>query len=336
MDDAASEQYDRAVAYERNLRQFRGEQQHRRTRRGKFTNQSVDLPLGADVDAASRVEAQQRLEFAGQPARDHHLLLIATAQALQRRLGTGVDLQSANRLLDALSLGAHVNQTPMAQATIGRQRHILADRALRQHRLLPVGGHQNQACADRVGGMSEILRTATHDDLAAIALANAGDAIEQFLLALPFQGRDAEYLAGVQGERDVVEQTAAAQASHLERRRHAACRLGSEASAAGGSGVSHFVAKHELDDTLFAAAGGVGDADGEPVAQHGGAITQCRYLGHAMGNEDHAATTLAPAPYYAEDALREIGRQRRSYLVDQQDGGSDANARARSIRRRTG
>ena len=80
---APTEQDDRTIASERDLGKFRSEQQHCGSLSCYFTDQRVDLALRTDIDAASGVEAQQSIEAAGEPARNHYLLLVAAAQASQ-------------------------------------------------------------------------------------------------------------------------------------------------------------------------------------------------------------------------------------------------------------
>ena len=58
--DAAAEQHDRPIAGEADLGQFRGEQAERTAPCvGDLAQERIDLLLGADVDAARRVEAEQ-------------------------------------------------------------------------------------------------------------------------------------------------------------------------------------------------------------------------------------------------------------------------------------
>ena len=79
----------------------------------------------------------------------------------------------------------------------------------------------------------------------------------------------------------------------------------------GGTGLHGLDAKHQRDDSVFAAVGGVCDADGDAIAQHGSAITKRGHLGHAMRNEDHRIAAFAPAPHDREDVLRQVCREER-------------------------
>src|SRR4029078_12473462 len=101
----------------------------------ELAQERVDLALGADVDAARRVEAEHRADAAGDPACDRHLLLVAAGQAPDLTLGTGVDLEPFDGAPDPPSLGASVDRTPRAEWCRERQGDVLADRALHQERL---------------------------------------------------------------------------------------------------------------------------------------------------------------------------------------------------------
>ena len=90
--DLAPEQDDRTVANQAYFRELGCEQEHGRTRIGKLSQEPIDLVLGADVDAASRIKTKQGLEAGGNPSRDDHLLLIAAAQPSQFGARTGVNL----------------------------------------------------------------------------------------------------------------------------------------------------------------------------------------------------------------------------------------------------
>ena len=69
-----------AVTHTKNLRQLRGNHQHRQTLGGQAANQFVDFSLGPDIDALSRFIQDQQFGFGGQPARKSDFLLIATGE----------------------------------------------------------------------------------------------------------------------------------------------------------------------------------------------------------------------------------------------------------------
>ena len=67
----------------------------------------IDLMLGADIDAACRIETKQGLKPGSDPSCDHHLLLVTATQSAQFRPRTRVDLQ-------ALDGGGHAVTLAMA------------------------------------------------------------------------------------------------------------------------------------------------------------------------------------------------------------------------------
>ena len=103
----------------------------------------------------------------------------------------------------------------------------------------------------------------------------------------------------------------------------------------GGIGFHGLYAKHKRDDSVFAASGGIRDADGDAVAQNRGAIAERGHLGDTMRNEDHRIAAFAPTPHDREDPFRQvcgksggdlvkhehdrIGRQRPGQIDEAQD-----------------
>ena len=110
------------------------------------------------------------------------------------------------------------NGPPAAQSAERGQRHVLLHRALRQERHQPVGRDQHEAGADRVGGMPQLEHAPFRPHLSGVGSPHAGDAIEQFLLSLPFQSGDSEHFAAIDPEGDAMQRVAVAQAVHFERR----------------------------------------------------------------------------------------------------------------------
>ena len=111
---SATEDHHGAVAGELHLLKLRRVQQDCGTTGREIAEQVVDLALGADVDTARGVEAQQRPHIVGHPACDGHLLLVAAGQATHLALGARVDLQPLDGALDAALLVTHVDETPAA------------------------------------------------------------------------------------------------------------------------------------------------------------------------------------------------------------------------------
>ena len=138
----------------------------------------------------------------------------------------------------------------------------------------------------------------------------------------PSRRRDPEDLAGIEFERDVVEQGTAAQPAHFQRCLPVARR--SETGRRRGRDRDRtrcFGAQHERDDALLAAVRALGDADGDAVAQHRRAVAKVRHLGHAVGNEDDGVAPLAPVPDHRVNPLGKVSRKRSRDFVEQQHGG---------------
>ena len=96
---------------------------------------------------------------------------------------------------------------------------------------------------------------AARKNRAAVVAPDAGDAVEQLLLALALQRGDAQHLARIELERDVVEQRSAAQPAHLERWLGAVRRPRSPLATTtrpAADAAAAASAQHQLDDALLA------------------------------------------------------------------------------------
>ena len=321
-DDLAAEDDDHAVAGELDLLQLRGVEEDGCAGRGQVAQQDVDLGLGADVDPARGVEAQHRLDAAGDPARDRHLLLVPAGEAPHLAAGAGVDLERGDGLVDLLALAAQVDPAPLRHARRERQRDVLADRALHQQRLRPVGGDEDHAHPDRVGGVPEGNGLAVDRQGAGRRPLGARQQVEELVLPLALQGDHPEDLARVEVEGGVVQATSVAE------------RLGADARlplglVGRGRDRRHLLAErdgafaeHQVDDLVLRAGGHVDDADGLAVAQDRGAIADRRDLDQAVRDEDDRPV-VALLLDHPEHQLGQVGRERRGDLVEQQHVGLD-------------
>ena len=141
----------------------------------------------------------------------------------------------------------------------------------------------------------------------------------------PFERDDAEHLAVMEIERDVVELGPDAEVADADARR-AFDRCARSLAIALRDGMQILLdrrAEHQLHDPLLGARSHVDDADGLAVAQHRGAIAKRGNLQQPVRDEDHRAAGLALALHDVEHLLREIGRQRGRHLVEQQHVGLD-------------
>ena len=108
---------------------------------------------------------------------------------------------------------------------------------------------------------------------------------------------------------------AVAKIAHCERGSLSRIATQLPGAASGGPRFHRLHAKHKRHDSVFAALGGVCDADGDAIAQHRGAITERGNLGHAMRNENYRIAALAPAPHNREDPFRQVRRKSGGDLV---------------------
>ena len=218
-DHAAAEDDDRPVADKLDLLQLGRVDQDRRVGTGQVAQQAVDLALGPDVDAARGVEAQHRLDAAGYPARNRHLLLVAAGQPAHLGAGARVDLQRLDRVVDVLALLAQVDQPPVPNAGAHGQADVLAHVALHEQSLRAVRGDVDQPGTDGVRRMAERDGLALDQHLAGAGALRPGEYVEQLVLALAFEGHDAQHFARVKLEADVVQVRTRREALHRQARR---------------------------------------------------------------------------------------------------------------------
>ena len=155
-----------------------------------------------------RVGSKQSITWTprGDPARDRDLLLVAARQAADLVAGPGVDLERLDGAVDHLPFAREVDEAPLAEPGVQRQRDVLADRALHQQGVGAVGRHVDDARADGVAGMAERHGLAVDGEVAARSGARARRGCRT---ARPGPGprarRRPSDLAGVELERDVLE-----------------------------------------------------------------------------------------------------------------------------------
>ena len=111
----------------------------------------VDFILGADVDALGRLVEQEHPWIDAEPARQHDLLLIATAETIGRRLDPGrfdAPVPDETGAEHALVGPPHQNRSVGGRA---RQHEIVPQHQVEQESLsLPVFRHERHARADSV------------------------------------------------------------------------------------------------------------------------------------------------------------------------------------------
>ena len=149
----------------------------------------------------------------------------------------------------------------------------------------------------------------------------AGEDVEQLVLALALERDDAQHLARVQVERDVLRASVAEREAARREPRRGVAPLGAARPrpapvGAAGCSVDDRAPEHQLDDPLLGARGDVDDADGLAVAQHRGAVAQGGDLDQPVGDEDHRPVAAALAADDLEHPLGQVRGQRRGHLVE--------------------
>ena len=139
----------------------------------------------------------------------------------------------------------------------------------------------------------------------------------------PLERHDAEHLARVEVERDVVQLGARAERAGRQARLRVGARGPGRDGGRRGRHVLDDLAEHQLDDALLRARGDVDDADRLALAQDGRPVADGGDLDHAVRDEDDRAVAAALAADDLEDALGEVGGQRRGHLVEHQHVGLD-------------
>ena len=316
--DPSAVEHGGAVAHQRDLAQLAREHHHRGALVGEVADQVVHLVLGADVDATGRVEQQHHAQTRCEPAGDRDLLLVAAGQASHLRRGACVDGQPADRLVDTCPLRPRVDRAPAGDAVEQRGGDVLADRALGEQRMEPVGGHEHDALADHVERMAGRDHLAVDRQLAALGAAVAGEDVEEVLLALALERHDAEHLARCHGEADVLELATAADATRFEDR----AVLGPRQPGPGAGLLAddgHRLAEHRRHDLGLATFPRHERGDAASVTEHRAHVAVLTHLRQAVGDEQHRAVARLPLAHHLEHPLGQVRRQRRGDLVEEQE-----------------
>ena len=138
----------RADAHE--LGELRGHHEHREPLLGEVGDHAVELRLRGHVHAARGLVEQEHAAVVQQPAREHHLLLVAAGELANDALGiVGHGVERAQMLMRRGALGAHVEKA-LLEAPEVRERHVLDLAPVEQQALgLAVLRRQPEAGRDR-------------------------------------------------------------------------------------------------------------------------------------------------------------------------------------------
>ena len=242
----------------------------------------MDLGLGADVNAARGLVQDEDTRLRGEPLGQHHLLLISTRQAGDHRVETrGPYAKLVEQRGRLVPFARPIDPAEPRQQPQRRQRRI-AQGAFRKHQTLPLAVFRNEADAV-VDGLSRTVDAharSVHVDLA------RGDRIEskqcagKLRPAGSHQPREADYLAGVQRERHVLEMSGHGEVLRTQHFRalHGIARHGNV--------LCQRPPDHHLDQVGLAEIGCRSRGDMRAVAQHTYGITEREDLGHAVRDEN--------------------------------------------------
>src|SRR5712691_711684 len=205
---AAFAQDENTVAQGDQFRQLTGGDDQAQAVAAEEVDQLVEFGLRADIDAARRIVQQQNFRLRAQPARDDAFLLVAAAEAGDRRLRPGrLHRQTDDRLLGRGPLAAAGDQPQRAHFVERADRDVVAHRLMReQPQPFAVFGDQSHSGGDRFFRMRERGRLALqHDAADGREFARAEQAFEQLGAAGPHQPGNPEHFAATQLERNILQ-----------------------------------------------------------------------------------------------------------------------------------
>ena len=268
----------------------------------------MDLGLGADIDAARRLVHDQHLGLGRHPFGQHDLLLIAAGELPDDLLRpAGADAEAGDRIPRQSVLLAAIDQEQAGDAVEDRQGDVLAQRLRPDQPLQPaILRHIGDAQAPRRRGAADRDRLALDQDLARCRRGDAEDGEGELGPARADQPGDAEDLAGAQGQIDIADRLAAAEAAQLESdlARH---RLGLREELIDGA------AHHHRDQIGFADLADRLGGDMGAVAQHRHPVGQREDLRQLVGDIGDADAALAQAPDHLQQParirIRQCGRR---------------------------
>src|SRR5208283_4642154 len=123
---------------------------------GKFSDELMDLGLGADVDAARRLVENEDARLGHQPAGDQHLLLIAAGEIEHRLLEIGRADSEARLLLLAELLDLALLDEARARVPAAQERDLHVGLDVEDEEaaaLLAVLGQERQTGVHRHAGI---------------------------------------------------------------------------------------------------------------------------------------------------------------------------------------
>ncbi|MCY1174516.1 hypothetical protein D9M73_147220 [compost metagenome] len=159
-----------AVAEADQLRQVGREDQHPGALLHQFTDQPIDLHLGANIDANAGLVQQVQAGTPREPLGQRHLLLIAAAELTHLGMrARGLDPQALDQLQGGMPLARRLQQPQAVEARQCRQGGVLLHAQVERH-ALPTAllGHQRDALGDSLAGAAQGQRSPVQAHLAAV------------------------------------------------------------------------------------------------------------------------------------------------------------------------
>ena len=281
----------------------------------------------ADIDAAGRLADQQHIRIALHLAGQHDLLLVAAGKvrglqpAVRRTDVIGLDLG-----LGVAAHGVAVEQRPPGEARIA----LVAENGVLvflegqdEAHMVAILRHMGAAHAADLGRIDLLRRVDVapqHGDAAAFGPADAGQRLQEFRLAVARDTGDADDLAGLHVEGDVLDHDDAAPVAHRQARDaqlHVA-RRGRRLV----DGQEHAATDHQLGKFGDIGVGGAARRHHLALPHHRDIVGDRHDLAQLVGDQDDRLALVAQLPQHREEMVR-LGRgQDAGGLVEDQDVGA--------------
>ena len=280
-----------AVAKTEQLDRVGGDQEDRRAGRGQLAHQPVDLLLGADVDATRRLRKQVDFGRQRQPLGDRDFLLVAAAQPDERLARRAQpDAQLVDQPIHETPLPLPIEETEAVEPIEAGQGEVLTGRELDDQAIgLAVLGNVGNPALHRRTGTAHRDRLIAEQDLSLNRM-DAEEGGEELPLPLALQAAQAEDLAAMEIEADIMKALAGAEIADREddrRRKHLSdWRLRRE-------DILHLPADHELHQIVRRRARRGHGGDVLAVLEDRDAVGDREDLFQTVGDEDDRRAVVA-------------------------------------------
>ena len=329
-DRAAIAQHIGAVRALDDLLDFRRHHEHREAGPGEFADQSLDLGLGTDVDAARGLVEDQELGVGAKPSGQQDLLLVAARQFPDRLLGTGAfDAEAFDEAIHDRPLARLVDDPQGREPRHERERQVLPHRQVRHDPfVLAVFRAEAQPRRDGGAGFPRRIGPTVERDLARIGPVGPEQKPHALGPARTEQPRQTDDLARTDREAHVVDERRAAQAARFDDGTKLGRRFGRFGPEPGRTPARHrgeVPPQHGGHEVELRHLGHGADPDGGAVAHDGDAVADREELIELMTDEDRRDAVALQAPDHGEQALDLAVVERRGGLVHDHELGLEAD-----------